>query len=178
MNHCHSLHEPLKQWFWWGRQGVNAWSVMPGDIDHNGWEVCAIWKMSHGNLCLYIVPTIEKCRTKQKLPCLLHLQIFKYLANEFLTVCCFVSSIMLLGGLFWKLNSTLFGFFYFFNWSIVDVQHFISFRYTTERFNICTHYDMITMVNLVTISHHTKLGQVYWLCFLCYTSVPCDFFIV
>lgn len=136
------------------------------DIDHNGWEVCAISEKSHINLYLSIVPTVEKYSTKQKLPCLLHLQIFKYLANEFLTVYCIVSSFVLLGGLFWKLNSSLFGFFYFCNWSIVDV-HYISFRYTTERVNICTHYDIITMVNLVTISHHPKLWQVFWLHFLC-----------
>ena len=55
----------------------------------------------------------------------------------------------------------------FFNWNIVDGQYFIIFRQATKWFDICIHYEMIT-VSLVTICPHTKLLQYYWPYSLCY----------
>ena len=57
----------------------------------------------------------------------------------------------------------------FFSWSVIDIQYYISFRCTTQWFNIDIHYGMITIISLVTIHHHTKLIQYYCLYSL-YTS--------
>jgi len=53
----------------------------------------------------------------------------------------------------------------------------IIFRCTTQWFDICIHYDMIITVNLVTIHHHTKSLQYYWLYSPCHTLHPVTHFI-
>ena len=39
---------------------------------------------------------------------------------------------------------------FFFNWSIVDIQYFVSFRFSTW-FHICIHCKMIIIISLVTM---------------------------
>jgi len=51
--------------------------------------------------------------------------------------------------------------FALFYWSLTDLQFYISC--TTSWFNSFLHYEMITIINLVTICLHTKLLQCYWL---------------
>ena len=46
----------------------------------------------------------------------------------------------------------------FFSQSIIDLQYYISFRYNML-FNIYIHYEIITMMSLITICHHAKLLQ-------------------
>ena len=46
-------------------------------------------------------------------------------------------------------------------------QYYVSFKCTTSWFDICIHYEMITMVSLVTICPHKKLLQFYWPYSLC-----------
>ena len=41
--------------------------------------------------------------------------------------------------------------YFFFYWNILDIQYYASFRCVTEWFDICIHYEMITMISLVTI---------------------------
>ena len=55
-------------------------------------------------------------------------------------------------------------------WSIIDLQHYVSFYYTTQSFSISVPVKMSTMINQVTISHHTFVLHSYWLC-----SPPCMF---
>ena len=55
-----------------------------------------------------------------------------------------------------------------FNWNIVDVQYYVSFRCTVSLFNIFTHYVMITTCP------HTKSLQYSWT--LCCTWYPCGLF--
>ena len=65
---------------------------------------------------------------------------------------------------------------FFFDWSMINLQHYISFRYTTYWFNIFVHYKMNPTISLLTICHHTKLLQYYWLYSLCYTLHLWDLF--
>ena len=41
-------------------------------------------------------------------------------------------------------------------WSIIDLQHHVSSCYTTWWFDISTHFEMITVISLVTVCHHTR----------------------
>ena len=48
-------------------------------------------------------------------------------------------------------------------WSIIDRKHYVSSCYRIWWFCISIHFKMITIVSLVTICHHTKILQNYWL---------------
>lgn len=61
------------------------------------------------------------------------------------------------------------------NYSIVDIQYYISFWHTTYWFHIYIHYKLVTMISLVTIGPHTKLLQ-YLLYSLCYALHYHDLF--
>lgn len=49
----------------------------------------------------------------------------------------------------------------FFSWNIVDIQHDVSFRYTTQWFYICIYYDTMNTIRLVIICLQTQLLQYY-----------------
>ena len=45
--------------------------------------------------------------------------------------------------------------FLYFLLSIIDIQHHVCFRCTTQWFDICIYWEIITTVSLVNICHHT-----------------------
>lgn len=45
------------------------------------------------------------------------------------------------------------------NLGIIDLQHYIKFRYTIEWFDTWIFYKMVTTINLVDIHHHAYLGK-------------------
>ena len=53
--------------------------------------------------------------------------------------------------------------FVYIDWSITDLKQYISFRCTIQRFRIFIHYDISALLSLITMCHHTKLLQYYWL---------------
>ena len=63
-------------------------------------------------------------------------------------------------------------------WNIIDLQHCLSFCYTTEWFDISIHFKMITTLNWITICHHTKILHNHWLYSLYCTFHTCDPFIL
>lgn len=65
----------------------------------------------------------------------------------------------------WKRVDTLCFHIYFtlknvLDWSVIDIQHFISFWSTTQWLYICIYYQMITIISLVNICH-TQLENVW-----------------
>lgn len=59
----------------------------------------------------------------------------------------------------------------------VQLTH-ISFSCTTWWFNNSLHYEMLTMITVVTICHHRKWLQYYWLYSIHCQFHPCDLFIL
>ena len=55
-------------------------------------------------------------------------------------------------------------------------QYCVSFRWTTQWFDIYIPYEMISTINLVTIYPHTKLLQYYWWYSLCCIFHPSGLF--
>ena len=53
---------------------------------------------------------------------------------------------------------------------IIALQNYVSFYYTTQWFNTSLYIKLITIVCVITISHHTEILQNYWL-----HSLPCTF---
>ena len=49
----------------------------------------------------------------------------------------------------------------FLNWDITDIQYYISSRHTTQSFDICTYYEIVTTVNLVNIYYQTELQNFF-----------------
>lgn len=47
-------------------------------------------------------------------------------------------------------------------WNVVDIQYYVSFRCTTCWCDFRIHYEMMTILRLVTICPHMKLLQYYW----------------
>ena len=63
-------------------------------------------------------------------------------------------------------------------WSIIDLQRYESSWCRTQWFSISMHYKMLTTISLVTIRHHTKILQNYWLYSPCCTFHICDIYLV
>ena len=61
----------------------------------------------------------------------------------------------------WPLRPT--EYFGFFDQSVINIQDYLSFRYTTCRFHIFVHYKMIATISVHTLCHRTDLCQ-------CWTS--------
>ena len=62
--------------------------------------------------------------------------------------------------------------------NLLEIQYDISFRCTTQWFEIFRCYKIITRVSPVTICHHTKLLQYCWLYFLCVHYIPGPIFLI
>lgn len=58
--------------------------------------------------------------------------------------------------------------YFIFNWSIVGIKYYMSFKCTTQLFNICVPYEVITKINLVSIRYQTMYSRCYWLYSLCF----------
>ena len=69
-------------------------------------------------------------------------------------------------------------FLFYFYWSIVNIQYYISFRCITSWFKIFIYYKLITIISLVIIHLHAMLLQYYWLYSLCCTLHAYDLFIL
>ena len=62
-----------------------------------------------------------------------------------------------------KHKSDLFCYDFVTFWSIIDLQHYVSYYCTTQWFYISIHIKMFTMIGLVTICHHKNILHSYWL---------------
>ena len=51
---------------------------------------------------------------------------------------------------------------FFFNWGIIDMEHYINFRCTTKQFHNCIYCEMISTMRLANVHHHREL-QIFFL---------------
>ena len=79
-------------------------------------------------------------------------------------------------GRFLLVFPSLYIYWFFLKWSIVDLQCYVSFRCTTLWFSKFICYAMLT-TSVTTVHHYTMLLLFHWLYFLCCTFYSCDLFI-
>ena len=68
-------------------------------------------------------------------------------------------------------------FYFYYFYFLLRYSWHISFRCMTLWFNIYIPYELMTKISLVTICHHTKLPQYYWLDSLCCTFHSMTYFV-
>lgn len=74
----------------------------------------------------------------------------------------------------WRLMLLLFC-----NWCTVSIQHYFSFRYATQWSNNYILKDMLTMIGVATICHHTKITRLWSILPMPHFSFPwLTFFII